>query len=206
MESAPRSPHPHTPSDYYEQVSNERHTHTLSATKDRSGHEQTFPICLFTCAGHVVVPVHKRALRVVPPGPDVELEERRNIEAIRGVDEVEDLLVEYRRRVVIGGEPGRRVQDELDAYEGHLAIGGLVDEGLRLRGVEGEITEQGGVDVVHAHRPVIGTGNATKKRSVAGFSGIVNVKVLPRASAHLFNKRARRGLFVNGLPVLGIGG
>ena len=30
---------------------------------------------LLTFAGHVVVPVHERALRVIAPGPDVELEE-----------------------------------------------------------------------------------------------------------------------------------
>src|SRR5580704_17638601 len=108
---------------------------------------------LLTFATHQVVPVHEGTLGVVPPGPDVELEERIDGEAIRQADEIEDLPVEYRRRVVVGGEPGRRVQDELDAYQGHLAIRGLVDEGLRLRGVEGEITEQGGVDVVHAHRP-----------------------------------------------------
>ena len=51
----------------------------------------------------------------------MELEERRDVEAIRRADEIEDLSVEHRRSVVIGGEPGRRVQDELDAHERHLA-------------------------------------------------------------------------------------
>src|ERR1035437_7620921 len=121
----------------------------------------THPIDLLTCAGHVVVPVHERALRVTAPAADVEQEESRDVEAIRGADEIENLPVEHRRSVVIGGKPARRVQDELDAYESHLAIGRLVDEGLRLRGVEGEIAEQRAVDVVHAHRPVVGTGDAT---------------------------------------------
>jgi len=35
----------------------------------------TDPVDLLTRAGHVVVPVHERALRVIAPGPNVELEE-----------------------------------------------------------------------------------------------------------------------------------
>jgi hypothetical protein len=37
--------------------------------------ELTFPLGLLTVAGHVVVPVHERPLRIIPPGPDVEFEE-----------------------------------------------------------------------------------------------------------------------------------
>jgi hypothetical protein len=48
---------------------------------------------LMTCAGHVVVPVHERALGVVPPRPNVEFEERRYGEAVRGVDVQEHLIL-----------------------------------------------------------------------------------------------------------------
>ncbi len=59
-------PHPTPPSDGY--VQNVQLRKTGQATRNAS-------IDLFTCAGHVVVPVHERALRVIAPGPDVELEE-----------------------------------------------------------------------------------------------------------------------------------
>jgi hypothetical protein len=107
----------------------------VQVQKTGQGHG-THPIDLLTCAGHVVVPVHERALRVIAPGPDLELEECRNVEAIGGTHEIEDLPVEHRRRVVIGSEPARRVQDELDAYESHPAIGRLVDEACGCKGRE----------------------------------------------------------------------
>jgi hypothetical protein len=72
MESAPRFPHPHTPSDHYERASNAA---SYLVQKTARIIEHTFPICLFTVAVDVVVPVHKRALRVIAPGPDVEFEE-----------------------------------------------------------------------------------------------------------------------------------
>jgi hypothetical protein len=52
-----------------------RHTNTLPGAKDRSDHEQTSLIDLFTGAGDVVVPIYERALGVIAPGPDVKLEE-----------------------------------------------------------------------------------------------------------------------------------
>ena len=109
----------------------------------------------------MVVPVYERTLRIITPGPDVELEEGRDVKAIRGGDEIEYMPFEHRGSVVICGEPGRRVQDKLDTDESHLSIGRLVDECLRLRGVEGEIAEQGAIDIVHAHCPVVGTSHAT---------------------------------------------
>jgi len=97
------------------------------------------------------------------------------------------------------GEPGRRVQDELDAYESHLAMVGLVDECLRLRWFEGEIAEQFGVDVVHAHGSVVGTGDAPEKWPVAGCGGSVNVNVPLGASANEFNELGWDTLFVSGM-------
>ena len=89
------------------------------------------------------------------------------------------------------GEPARRVQNELDAYQCHLAIGGLVDERLGLRGFEGEIPEQGTVDVMYAHGSVVGPGNAAQKWSVAGGGGVVDVDVLARALANQLHQLGR---------------
>jgi len=137
----------------------------------------------------------------------MELEERRDVEAIRGTDEIEDLPVEHRRSVVVGSEPARGVQNELNAYQCHLAIGGLVDERLRLRWVKSEIAQQGAIDVVHAHRPVVGTRDATKKWSIAGYRGVVNIDIPTRSCTNQFDQGAlRRGLMSGGMIGSFLGG
>ena len=56
--------------------------------------EPTSPGSLLMGASHVVVPVHERALRVIPPRPDVKLVQRiRNGVPVRAVDEQEDLTL-----------------------------------------------------------------------------------------------------------------
>ena len=95
MERAPVS---HVPTPQRRHVRNLQVRKTGQVTSNAS-------IDLLISAGHVVVPVHERTLWVTAPGPDVELEERRNVEAIGGTDEIEDLPIEHRRSVVIGGEP-----------------------------------------------------------------------------------------------------
>ena len=66
MEKDTRFPTSPPPSEGYVQMSKYIKTGQVTATH---------PIDLLTCAGHLVVPVHERALRVIAPGPDVELEE-----------------------------------------------------------------------------------------------------------------------------------
>jgi hypothetical protein len=44
--------------------------------------EQTSRINLLTFAGHVIVPVHKCSVGVVPPGPNVQFEKRRYAVAV----------------------------------------------------------------------------------------------------------------------------
>jgi len=149
-----------------------------------------------TCAGDVVIPVNKGSLWVVAPCPDVNFEKRGNIEAVGRAHEIEDLSVEDWRRVVVGGEPSRGVEDELDANQRQLAVGRLVDQGLGLRGVEREIAEERGVHIVDPHRTVVGTGNAAEKWSVAGGGGIVNVDELTRAVSNCLNQRGGGSLFV----------
>ena len=105
MESAPRSHIPTPPEATTDECPTKRHSNTLAGTKDRSGHEQTSALDLLTFASHPIVPVHEGTLGIVPPGPDVQLEECRDVEAIRGVDKIEDLPLENRRSVVIVGEP-----------------------------------------------------------------------------------------------------
>src|SRR5271156_921591 len=118
--------------------------------------EQTPPGNLFpwvACATHVVVPVNERSLGVVPPGPDVQFEERVYGEAVRGVDESEDLTLQNRWSGM-SLQPGGRVGNELDADQFHLAIRWLVDQCLWGGDINGPV-EQTRLDVVDAHGAMI---------------------------------------------------
>src|SRR5208282_2616604 len=83
-----------------------------------------------TCAAHVVVPVNERSLGIFPPCPDVQFEERRYGEAVRGVDEGEDLTLQN-GRTGMSLHPSSRIRDELDADQLHLTVRRLVDQCLR---------------------------------------------------------------------------
>ena len=62
---------------------------------------------LLAFAAHLVIPVHERAVGVVPPCPDVQFEMCRQAVPVRAVDELERLSLEHRRSVVTR-QPGRR--------------------------------------------------------------------------------------------------
>jgi len=55
---------------------------------------------LFAFAGHLAIPVHERAVGVVPPGPDVQLEVRRQAVTVRAGNELERLPLQHRRTAV----------------------------------------------------------------------------------------------------------
>src|ERR1700683_700357 len=111
------------------------------------------PGTLLACASHVVVPVHKRTLRVGPPSPDVKLEERRYVVSVRAIDEQKSLTLQNGGTGVIF-QPCRCIHDEFDAHQTHLTVGGLIDQGLGVRGIDGSI-EQAGIDVVYPHSAVV---------------------------------------------------
>ena len=50
---------------------------------DSQPHERTSRPGLFTFAGHLVIPVHERAVGVVPPSPDVQFEMCRQAVSVR---------------------------------------------------------------------------------------------------------------------------
>src|SRR5208282_453208 len=87
---------------------------------------------LVTCASHPIVPVHVSALRICPPGPDVQLKERRDVEAVWAINELKDLTLKYGRIVVMTLQPRVRKDYELDAHQPHASVRWFVDQGLRL--------------------------------------------------------------------------
>src|SRR5690349_15334049 len=56
---------------------------------------------LFTFTGHLVIPVHKGAVRVIAPGPDVQFEVCRQAVSVRAGNVLERLSLEHRRTIVI---------------------------------------------------------------------------------------------------------
>jgi hypothetical protein len=52
-------------------------------------------------AAYVLVPVHKRAVRIVAPSPDVQFEKRRYSEPVRTLDELKCLAFELGWSVVM---------------------------------------------------------------------------------------------------------
>src|SRR5215467_4795470 len=155
--------------------------------------EQTLSFNLLAFAGDVIVPVHERAVGVVPPSPDVQLKNRTDPVAVRAADEQKGLSFEHWRSVVVICEPSSSVHDELDAYQPQLSVRRLVDQGFWLRGIDQTIAHQSTVDVMNAHGAVVRTANAAKERPVACRRSCIDIKELPRCVPNCLNQLGRDG-------------
>src|SRR5277367_1390923 len=122
----------------------------------------------FRGAAHVIVPVHEGPLRVVPPRPNVHFEERRQAVTVRAVDEHHEVTIHLRSGV---GWKGAREDYEFDANHLQFTIRlRLIDQRLRVRWVNGSV-HQTAIDVVDAHRSVVGTAYAAESRTVSSARG-----------------------------------
>ena len=156
-----------------------------------------FSIDLLIFTTHRIVPVHERALGVIPPSPHVQLEKGEYAIPVRAVNLQEGLALEHRRAGVIL-EPGRLVCDELDAHQPHRAVRRLIDQRLRVGDINLAI-EQSAVYIMHTHGAVVRTADAAKKRRVSGRGGIVDVDELFCGRANELNELGRGAMFVSGL-------
>src|ERR1044072_3593664 len=86
-------------------------------------------------AAHVLVPIHERAGRALLPRPDVQRVERRQSEAVRCAEVMEDLAVEL-RCLLVRLVPGRRVDQVVGAGEFRTPGGRLVQDDFRLVAVD----------------------------------------------------------------------
>ena len=118
-------------------------------------------IQLLPFATHSVVPVHKSAIRIVSPRPDVEFEECRYAVPIRAADKLEGLAFEL-RRTGMTGEPGGNIHDVFDTYEPAAVSQRFVDQRFRMGFVNLAVTDQREIEVVNAHRAMVGTADTTK--------------------------------------------
>ena len=109
----------------------------------------------------------------------MDLKERGQIEPVRGRNQLQHLTLQHRRRLVVAVQPCRGVHDELHTHQPVSIPVRLVDQRLRLVGIQRAI-QQFSVDVMHAHGPLVRAGNTTQKRCIAGSPRIVHVDVLLR--------------------------
>src|SRR3984957_20587149 len=79
--------------------------------------EQTPANPLLAFAADLVVPVDESALRIIAPGPDMQLEKIIQGKAVRRRDELEILAVELRRCSAIVRQPRGRIHAVLDAHQ-----------------------------------------------------------------------------------------
>src|SRR5579862_2737164 len=163
--------------------------HSASRTRPSKGRP---PRYLLMRASHTVVPIDERALRVVPPCPDVKLEERRNGETVGIAHEQKHLTVQNGRAGIVL-QPSRLVHDVLHADQFHFTVRlRLVDQSLRFCDVNGPV-QQTLVHVVDSHRTVVGTADATEQRPVSRRSGVIDVEELLRGRLDGLNERGRTG-------------
>src|SRR5215472_8739765 len=159
------------------------HGPRLDLSRGDAQHGLTPPDALLMSASHMVVPVNKVALRVVPPRPDVKLEKRRYVEPVWTVDVKEHLTFQNGRTGIVL-QPGRSEGNEFDADQLHLTVRGrFVDQGLRMVDVDHSV-QQVAIDVVDAHGTVVRTADATEEGLVSLSGGVVDVDVLLRRLAN----------------------
>jgi len=120
------------------------------------------------------------------PRPNVQFEKARQAVTIRrSVRPCGRRTVDVLHQVTLHlwsstGRKGTREYDELDANQLHFAIRlRLIDQGLRFRGIKLSILQQSfpiklTIDVVDAHRTVVGAAYAAEGRAITfGWDGLV---------------------------------
>ena len=119
----------------------------------------------------------------------MQLKKSIDIEPIGTANIVENLPIQHRRNIVVCSQPGSRKYDELDAHQPELPpLHRLIDQGLRLCGIQLVRAEQRTVHVVDAHRAMVGTAYAPEERSVSGCGGVIDIHVLLRGIANNLNQ------------------
>ena len=69
-----------------------------------------------------------------------------------------------------------------------------------MRDVDQAVSYESAVDVVNAHRTVVGTADAAKGRSITGGAGVVHVNKLLGSFPNELHQLGRRSVVVSGLP------
>src|SRR4029450_1174412 len=139
---------------------------------------------------HGWIPVHKHAVRIVPPCPDVQLVERGKTISIRTSDVLEVLTHKHRRRLGVS-VPGFRDDQELDAYQAETPVSLLVYQQLGMLSVENAVFDQIAVCEMDTHRAFLGPTHTTSGRCITDSHRHVNVPKGPRVLADLPDESCR---------------
>ena len=93
---------------------------------------------LLVSARNMVVPIHERAIWILPPCPDMEFEERhRNAETVWSIDVIHKVTIHLRSGV---GGKGASEDNELDARQLELTVRlWLIDQRCWFGGVNGPV-------------------------------------------------------------------
>src|SRR5262249_51798315 len=118
--------------------------------------------------GNVGVPVHKGAIGIVLPGPDMQGIERRQPKTVGALKIMKELTHELGRaiRVLLTPHVGKNEivsADEFLASVRHR----LVDHDLRTSGVNNAAGHKGSIHVMEAHRARIGSAHTSELQDVA---------------------------------------
>ncbi len=158
---------------------------------------------LLTFAGHVVIPVHERAIGVLSPGPDMEFEECGQAIPVWAIDQLKRLALQH-RRTVMARHPSGRIYDKFNTYEPQAVSHGLIDQRFRLRSVNFAVSYQPAVDVMNAHGTMIRTTDTTEKWPVFRLRGGININEAARSVANDFHEPRRHGVLVTCMRLPGI--
>src|SRR6185437_14327423 len=113
------------------------------------------------------MPVHKRAVRVLLPRPNMQRVERRQSEAVGSFEVMEELSHKLGWSGMTCVPLGRDHQ-EVGSSELQLSIRRrFVNHNLRMPWVENSARDQRSIHVMQAHRSRIGSGHTSKLQGIA---------------------------------------
>jgi hypothetical protein len=151
---------------------------------------------LLVFAGDSIVPIDERALRVVSPSPDVQLEECGQVEPVRAADELERLAFEHGWFFMVL-QPGSRIHYIFNTHQMQTSTRRLVYQCFWPIGVDLSITHKPKIDVVNAHCSVLGAAHTSKSRKVFGACCRIDIDELPCSLADGFDKFCGTGTLVS---------
>src|SRR5581483_5263201 len=113
------------------------------------------------------MPVHEGSVWILLPCPDMQRVERGQAEAVRRLEEMEQLSHQFRRGRVLR-VPGVGEHQVIGARQPQVAIRHrLIYDDLRARGIDYSFVHQFAVHIMKAHGALIGAAHASELQGIA---------------------------------------
>src|SRR5688572_20243956 len=137
------------------------------------------------------MPVDERTGGIRLPRPDVQGVERRQTEAIRALEQVQELPPEL-RCAGVAGMPGVDEHEEVRANQATAAVRQrLVNNDLGATRIQYSVPNQLHVDVVQSHGAVVGPAHAAEEQLISVRHRYVDVVKAPCGFANRADELAR---------------